>query len=495
MNIYDALKEELNKTLTENGDLAFNSTGDPVYDFVASVGTLRGNNKLLINRFLLAFNANRVQSIQALFYARDIINGVGERDVFRTILSLMGNMMPGITKKIIPYIKDYGRFDDYLVLLNTPVSNDVAIYLKKILDKDLKSKKGVSLLAKWLPSINASSADSRMYAKILSRKWGYSFQEYRLILSKLRKQSNVIETYLCAKDYSFDYNLVPGQSFIKNFHTFDRHDKERFNKHILEVANNKAVIHTKTIQVQQLSNLITEDEEDDNYQVLASKIANIFYKDIEDKFDTIDANTIVVRDGSGSMYSLSNGNSISPITVADSLSILFASKIVGPLHDSFITFSEKAELVTFPEGLDFTQKSKYLSNYNDAANTNIENVYNLLLNLANNKNLTANDMIKRVIIISDMEFDMAVEDAKEGTLASIKNKFEQLGLEMPQIIYWNVENRHGTFPVIKDTAGVFTISGYSQNILKSIVEAKSIKYDDILKTILSRYSFVETLKI
>lgn len=97
-------------------------------------------------------------------------------------------------------------------------------------------------------------------------------------------------------------------------------------------------------------------------------------------------------------------------------------------------------------------------------------------------------MVEQVIIISDMEFDECVEG--ESTFNTYKAKFNELGLKMPELVFWNVGVRHIHFPVTSNELGVRLVSGSSQKILELVInnELKDVTpYDFMLKT-LERYS-------
>jgi hypothetical protein len=51
----------------------------------------------------------------------------------------------------------------------------------------------VSLLAKWLPSVNVSNAETVRKAKRIARYLGMSDAEYRKTLVELRKKIRIIE--------------------------------------------------------------------------------------------------------------------------------------------------------------------------------------------------------------------------------------------------------------------------------------------------------------
>ena len=67
----------------------------------------------------------------------------------------------------------------------------------------------VSLLAKWLPSVNASSTETVLYAKKIAKHFGLNDANYRKALVALRAHIRIIENNLREKDYSFDYAKQP----------------------------------------------------------------------------------------------------------------------------------------------------------------------------------------------------------------------------------------------------------------------------------------------
>lgn len=84
----NALRNEAAWTLTENGAIAKNTTGNACLDFFGSIGSLRVADDLRIFRlFEEAFKEDPLTATKILFYARDIREGLGEREVFRKSLS------------------------------------------------------------------------------------------------------------------------------------------------------------------------------------------------------------------------------------------------------------------------------------------------------------------------------------------------------------------------------------------------------------------------
>ena len=95
---------------------------------------------------------------------------------------------------------------------------------------------------------------------------------------------------------------------------------------------------------------------------------------------SISSKTIVVRDGSGSMYDC---EAVSANCVATSLALLFAERLTGEFKNKFITFSSRPRIIEV-KGNDIYEKYKFISKYDDISSTNIEAVYNLIFKVYQN---------------------------------------------------------------------------------------------------------------
>ena len=114
------LKNDANKTYTENGAVTFRTSGRDCLDLFATIGALRRESEEEITeRFLRAYAENPDLAMKILFYGRDVRGGLGERRVFRTLLRWLAANEPKSVIRNLPYIAEYGRWDDVLVLLDT----------------------------------------------------------------------------------------------------------------------------------------------------------------------------------------------------------------------------------------------------------------------------------------------------------------------------------------------------------------------------------------
>lgn len=475
----DLIKDELNKTVTENGDIAYRSTYNANLDFFALAGASRYNQKQVVDLFMKAYIENPSLALMNMMYLRDIRNGLGERKSFRTCFRFLCKLFPNVAKQMLKDVAEVGRVDDILVGLRTPIEDDVVQYVKKLLEQDLKNLETgepTSYLAKWLPSENASNKKTIDSARYLSKKLGYSLTEYRKILSALRK-NKIIENNLRVKDYSFKYENVPSKAFHKYRNAFIRNDDERYTEYLNDVVQGKKKVNTKTLYpydiIRAFNNNMNEEAKKE-MQVLWDSLPRLTSK----------SKTIVVRDGSGSMI-MHNGL---PMLIATSLAILFAEQLEGEFKNSFITFSSHPQLIEL-KGQSLFQKLTQVYAHDDVSNTDIEKVYRLLLNVADKKDFHKEDMVDRIVIISDMEFDYGVRNVP--TYETFKSEFEKRGLQLPEIVYWNVCARTRHFAAKANEPNIRFVSGASHHTIDMILNSEHIKsaYELMLET-LKPYSYV-----
>ncbi len=484
MKFMDEIKNELNVTTTENGDKAYISTLSNNLDFFASAGSYRNNLDYLLSLFIKAYFENKKIALKNLFYLRDIRNGLGERDSFRKALRYLGNNKENDAKQLIKYVSEFGRYDDLLCLIGTKVEDEVVAYIKKQLDEDIENKKlnkNISLLPKWMPSINASNKEVRNKAIILASKLGYTKEEYRKILSFLRK-GYIIENNLRVKDFTFEYDKVPGRAFNKYQHAFYKNDFLRMYSFQKEVMNGKKKAKVETVSPYEIVSKIRSG----NAQSI--DMLNLMFDSY--KLELSNKKTLVVRDGSGSMYNAYN--SPLPIDVADAFTILYSSKLEGEFKDTFISFSSRPRFIKL-NATTLSDKLAELKAYNEIANTDIKKVYDCIFKIYSKKDFKKEDAIDRILIISDMEFDYCVENYNVSTFEYIKDKFNSIGYEMPEVVFLQVGKRTGSFPVKMDENGTVLISGSSKNVLDLINKTESINPVDFMNKVLDKYNFIDNL--
>ena len=481
------LKKESNVIYTENGAISNASSFNDCLDFFALCGALRNAEPDKIESlFIKAYVSSPDYAMKALFYARDIRMGLGERRIFRVCLKYMAHKYPQSITKNIPYIAEYGRFDDLLELFDTPCESELLLYIRGVLEEDcelMKKGMGVSLLAKWLPSVNASNTLRKQQAKRIAKSLKMSEKKYRQTLSVLRSYIDILETHLCNMDYTFDYEKQPSNAMFKYRGAFLRNDGERYNAYLERVKEDGAKMHTGTLYPyeiirQAFNRELTEEDK---------KALDVTWNALPDYCD--DRNAIAVVDGSGSMY-CDGGIAARPIDIALSLGIYFAERNKGFFQNHFITFSKKPQLIEI-KGSDIYSKVHYCESYNEIANTDIMKVYGLILQTAVNNQLPQSELPETIYIISDMEFDKGSEQDM-SLHEEVKNLYRRYGYILPNIVYWNVNSHQNQFPVTEDEYGTVLVSGASPNLFKMIISQESNPLNYMLTILNSkRYEMIK----
>ena len=481
------LAEEANVTRTENGAITPLTTQSECLDLFATIGALRrAKNGEIVKRFVRAFSENRDVAMKVLFFARDVREGLGERRVFRTILRWLAQNEPVTLCKNLPYVAEYGRYDDLMALMGTPCERDMLEFVSVKFKEDMQALsqgEAVSLLAKWLPSVNASSTITVQNAKKIARFLGMTDASYRKALVALRASIHILENDLRVKDYSFDYSKQPSKAMFKYRAAFWRNDGERYEAFLEQVRGGKATLHTATLAPYEIvepyfNGYVLRKLTQKEQMTLNTTWASLPTYDTEE-------NALVVVDGSGSMYCQ---HSPMPASVALSLGLYFAEHNTGAFGNSFITFSSRPRLVQL-KGETFVEKLRYASSFNEVADTNLEAVFKLILKVAEKYGVPQNEMPSKIIIVSDMEFNGCVQNAGMSNFQNAKAMFEAAGYKLPDVVFWNVASRHTAQPVTKNEQGVALVSGCTPRLFSMIASGTMNPYVFMMEVVESeRYA-------
>ena len=477
------IKEKDNFILTENGAVAYKSTMNALMDLFALGGADRNRpeqDKILL--FKKAFEENETYALKCLFYLRDITKGQGERNFFRVVINWLAFNHPDAIKRNMQYIPMMGRWDDLYEFVDTPLEKDAFNFMREQFFLDLRSVTP-SLLAKWLKSENTSSQKSRHLARKTIAAFGCTPKNYRKALSMLRKKIKVLERLMSLQQWDdIHFDKIPSRAGMIYSNAFARNDvlKQRYTAFL---SNKKTKVNAATLYpcdvVKYALNAYNKE------QIMA---AEKYWENLTDYFQNAVFNGVAVVDTSGSM-TLGRG-SIAPIDVAISLGMYCAEKCnpESPWYGHYISFSRRAQLVEI-EGTSFVDKVRRIKNKNLCENTNIESVFDLILNTAIANQLKDEDMPKNIVIISDMEFDFVAghnwsDSHQKATMDQLASRFAANGYQIPHLIYWNVNSRQNNIPM-QPKNGISLVSGYSPVIFEQILSGKS-GYDLMLDKLNSR---------
>ena len=476
--LWNNMKNENNVTTTENGDKAYKSSLNALLDFLFKAGTMRNaSDEEIINLFSNALAENEVYAVRLAFYNRDIRGGQGERRFFRICMKYLATTRPDTFNKIIKFIPEYGRWDDLIYLyfnINSfNIKDSIFRMIADQLIKDLencKNNKPISLLAKWMPSENASSATTKAMAKGLINNLGLSPKAYRKTLSLLRKKLDVVEVKMSAKEYDkINYSTVPSIAMKNYNHAFAKNDEERFANYINELSspNSTVKVNASTLYPFDIIAKLTDGNYSFGVDVLSVndvKLLDAQWNALPDFFEGKFDNALVVADTSGSMYG-------TPINVCIGLAMYIAERNKGLFNNKFITFSGNPKLQEI-KGKNIVEKAINLSQAEWGNNTDLNNVFKLLYNTAIKNNLKQEDLPSMLYIISDMQFDSCCTGCKYTVFEKWQQKFAEANYKLPTVCFWNV-SQYGNYnmPITINNEGVILCSGYSPAIIKYIMES------------------------
>jgi len=502
--------------LTENGAIAFKSSGNSLVDLFYA--TVRGID---LNKLTYLFNKSLEEypqeTLKLIFYTRDCRTGKGERDISYNMLKMLEYALPNIYNSNIKLIVEkYGKFEDYLYLDKlircTKLSGctklitrpELDLFINKLKeDIDIISKEDhltgtgtnkISLAAKWAPREHGYFNHQQIYmAKKLSPLREYK-KEYRKLIKSLMDKLNIVEKQMSNKEWdSINFSHVPSKAMkayskkqvkIKSecdsnnngvqAGAFYRHCDDRFREYLMNVAKGTEKINIKGILPHEL---IHEYFVINKYNETVELQWDKLIKEIKNSGDGNnlgDATAIV--DVSGSMQG-------TPMEVAIALGI-----IVGELTDNqVITFSEVPEWFHIKEGGLFNKYNQMIK-MKWGGTTNFAKSMDLILE----KSIKHNKCPKVLFVFSDMQFNVADRNCVSNYNYCV-NKFKENGFNVPQIIFWNLRDSKTeslACPITVHDTGTLMVSGFNTDLLQMFLKFDSNSFTPLscILKILEKYN-------
>jgi len=498
----DDVTKTAGNTVTENGMPAHITTDSKCLDMFAR--TIRGTSQAVVNEmFVNAFKEDPKVALQIAFNTRDCIgNGKQEKDLALYMMTWVKENKPLNYLKNLPEYLNISCFKDLLKLAcTTPhrMMKDVefqliAAYLKDDLQKldnynasiasaaddDAKkkiAKVSLSMAAKWAPTEGCSFDKKIKAAHEVAKILGWNMKTYRKNLSKLRAYLDILERHESFKEWDkINFEHVPATAMKKQKKAFQKHCSEQFANYLAKVMAGKAKMHTKGVQPHDLVSpymnapAAIDPVIEAQWSSLISGIKSAgLFKD-----------AVAVCDVSGSMSGI-------PMQVAIALGIVVSEMTVEPFNKKIITFSAVPTWHTIT-GNTLRDKVHSLARAAWEMNTDFIAVFKMLLTEAKTYRLSPEQMIKKIFVFTDMQFDAATSGPRYMTgFNLIKKMYEEAGYVMPTIVFWNLRDTRVSFPVQKDTPNVALMSGFSSEMLKVFLEDGEMTPYSIMMRAISGY--------
>lgn len=492
MNTFmNGLTNATNFKRTENGALAHKSTNSAVYDMFALGGAYRNRSiEDVILLFKNALEESEMLAMKCLFYLADCRGGQGERRFFRVCFKWLAKNYPEVALRNLKNIPEYRRWDDVIYsCADTDIEEEALAFIREQLTLDVQCKTP-SLLAKWLPSENASAAETKKMGGKVRKYLGLSHKEYRKMLSELRSRINIVEKLMSQNRWDeIEFDKIPSKAGLVYKNAFARRDI--IAKKYESFAKDKDTkVNASTLYPYDVVSKVTSNYGWNSYNGNSTDRAMIekYWENLPDYFGGNPCKMMCVVDTSGSMR---GSTADSPINVAISLGMYCAERIGGPFKGHYISFASRPQLIKV-EGVDFVDKVQRIYRTNLCDNTNLTAVFDLLLKIAIDPATKAEDIPETIVVISDMEIDYGSNWRGGSALTEmekIRVKWASFGLKLPKLVYWNVDARNNT--ILDAGPNVSYVSGCSPVIFEQVMSGKT-GYDLMLDKLLAeRYEAVK----
>ena len=497
MNFAQAMYREGTHKLTENGAFAYDSTAQgALLDLFSQVGALRPRTETEIaSKFAAAFREDALLATKMMFYTGDIREGgLGERRTFRVCLRWLAEKRPDIVNKNMTLIPFFNRFDTLFTLVDTDCEKAMWELVAKTLTEDVKAMKAstgrkhvpCSLLAKWMPSENTSSAKTRALANKAIKALKLTPRSYRRMLSALRKHIGVTECKMSAGEWtSIEYAKVPSYAMHNYGSAFAKHDHERFDAYLKSVSKGETKINSSVlfpydlvekylsprgygVQTVRAGDCRVAAKEDPVVEAQWKALPNYLTKPV---------NAIVMADVSGSM-------SGRPMATSIGLATYFAQHNTGWYRNQYLSFTSAPNFINLKEGASLLECVQKVASAGVGYSTNLEAAFNKILETAVFYKIPKNQMPKTLVVISDMEIDRYMRPGRHWDFLKVMEaRFNAKGYALPRIILWNVNARKDT--VLSQDEHTLFVSGQSASVFKQICQSLDgmTAYDLMIQTL------------
>lgn len=479
--------------VNEKGAISLATTNNACVDLFFKMTQDLYQNPNFIEWIDKSWEESPLDTMKIIFQSRDCRGGKGTKTTFINSMKYLSYKHPDWVEQNMSIIPIFGRYKDWIELINYKTKDQIINLICCQLKEDvINMYKGnpISLLSKWIPSEKKKyNKNNNITRSITNKLYGeYEKEPYKKFrkeyLTPLRNYLKIVESYMCSNNWeAIDFSLVPSCAMNKLKKAFQKHTPEKFADWLNAVKEGKSKINAKQLQPHELvKHYINFGEYDEVVelqwlQILenTAKLGN--FKD-----------SIVLSDVSSSMNGV-------PIEVSIALGILISSLTAEPFKNTIISFHTNPSVHIIPDSCTtLQQKVESLKQVSWGGTTDLYKVFELILKRAKKYNLSPDQMPKCLYILSDMQFDTAIDNSNI-VFENIDNMFLKTIYKRPNIIFWNLRsNTTIDFPVCENQYGVATISGFSPSILKHIINGEEITPYSLMRNVIDdiRYSIIQS---
>ena len=442
---------------TLNGGKTHISSGDANLNFFFQAGASRTmTDSEILHSFQAACDKDKRLAFMTLLWARDCRGGAGERRLFNVIASNLLKQSSFYSHFVYHTATQFGSWKDVFTL--EPTHELVKLVISNLRNED-------SLCSKWMPRKGPWFEAVRKYMRLTPKE----------LRKGLVKYSNTVEQKMCSKNWiEIDYKTVPSVAMSRYKNTFSSRDPLRYGQYIQRVLEGKDKMNASVAFPHDVLRNIDNE---------AATIAQ--WESLPDLLQDTTKNILPVCDVSGSMCVPVSG-SLTAMDICVGMGLYIAERQRGQFKNMFMTFSERPELQVLT-GDNVVENIHQLKMADWGMSTNFRATFYELLKFAVMYNVPQELMPEIILVFSDMEFNQA--DDNETDFEFMDKAYNDAGYKRPQIVFWNLNARPGNVPVTVDDNGTALVSGYSPNILRTVLSDDMNPYQIMLNTVdIDRYS-------
>lgn len=480
---------------TENGAVAYSTTGNQLTDFFSSFGGMRQSPEAsIIKEFLDLFNILPNEATKLLVFFRDCRGGEGERRVFDVVYGYLIKTNHPLAYQLLTFVPEFGYWKDvrdYMVSAVQLGNNDFLEYASLLYASRLKNDttaKNMSLAAKYAPTENWAKKNStnkivwvRFFHAVKEVGLAQDFEEYRKLISLMRSTLGVTERTMSDREWqNIDFSKVPSKAHALYRKAFGKHQQERYAAYLESVKKGDKKINAGVLTPYDvIKRYITTQgnvyKYDETLEQLWKALPNYVNHDV-----------LAISDTSSSM----DGD---PMLMSIALGVYFAQRSTGAFKNEVISFNSDPEFVDLSKANTLYDALQIMGNIDWGGSTDLNAVFTKILATAKANKATQEDMPKFLLIISDMQFNRA---CGMPPFQQIKNDFEKNGYQIPQVIFWDVRRSEQSGKPSFDEFGVMQVSGSSPAVLQYVLSTLGSNTMEIVQRVLDnpRYAFVDDLE-
>lgn len=444
--LFDAFNAETGRT--HNGAVTNHTSFSHNLDLFNIIGSSRGKD--LTVQFDKALKENPELALRMVQWVRDCRGGAGEREMFRSLLrSLVRKPEYRETSiQILRKVPMLGYWKDVIRLYNVPEFQPT---INEMIAVALAAED--ALCAKYLPRKGPVAATIR-------NALGLPARDYRRMIVRL---SNTVEQKMCARQWNeIDFNKIPSLAAARYQKAFVKNAQANYEAYINALEKGDAKINAAGVYP---------------YDVLKSVMSGVAavadqqWKALPNYMEGTNEQVLPLIDVSGSMHCPTAINGVSCMTAAIGLGMYLSERAPGKFKNHYMTFSERPRMEVATGTL--SERYRSISRADWGGSTNIQAVFETLLDKAVKFSVPESEMPTMIVIMSDMEFNCSwIGGKSETAFRMIEDKYKKAGYTRPKLVFWNMNGRVGNSPVTLGEGGTAMISGLSPSILTSVLGAK-----------------------